>query len=1426
MESSSEKSVRLPTFDGSHAKFQIWWTRFKAYAMVYKFVEALKESAETDLPGTEDTRIDEATDIGKRQVAAKKRNAIGMAHLTMALTSEGTMGLVYKAMTTDWPNGKVHLVVAGLFKKFQPQDTITRVELRQMLNKVCMKKDEDPAKLFEQLGSIENRYNTATRQIDQEDLIAVVFDAASKEYQAVLTSEQRAKGTLLTLSDLETVMNQHWRQIKGPDTSQDSNEISLANFDGQCYKCGEKGHKADKCTKKQWKKNKQVRFKGNCNNCGRFGHKAIDCWEKEENANKRPANYKKKGSETGAAAADGNRIEFLLGNVDSGLTFPKIQKFLRDPNVWIADSAATVHSTPHDQGFRNLKKVSEDDAITVANGKTEGASKVGDLPGMICDQYGNAKGESVLTEVTHLPQGVFNLFSLTRMQMRGWTLTGNDKKITLKKDGAEVNFDIVIPTPKGAIFALYFKRHEGEINGVSTTLSSKTRMTIQQAHERLGHCHEDMVRKIAKTLDWEIVRGTLQPCAACAAAKAKQKNVIKESEHQPTTKPGERMFLDLASVKPRKDGPTTKKPNWRILVDEATQLKFSDFYDTKSGMVEPTCEKLHKWREAGKPVKYLRLDNAGENKKLQERSDSSDWKLNIEFEYTARDTPQQNHLAELGFAIIANRGRALMHKANIPELVRYKVWREAFQTATLLDGLTIVELNGINDTRFKHWGKENPKFVHHLRTWGEAGTVKLKTQGTPKVADRGVQCMFVGYALHHTGDTYRMWDPRTNRVHITRDVIWLKRMFFEKQEDDSDMAIPPFDVDSNENERAGESNNEHEESQTEQNEAEEEPIKTRTGRVVMKPTRLIEEISAIAEDNYSFQMAPTEEFYYNLSMEEKKENELSCVGAGLGGGFLNTEELHVMKYDQAMQTQDIKEWEQAVDKEHERMKGHEVWKAVPNNQVPKGAKILTTTWAMKKKANGTYRARLNARGFEQIDGVHYDSTTKAAPVVNVITIRLVLVLIIMAGWHAELVDVCGAFLHGEFGEEEKIYMEVPQGFEKHYQEGTVLLLLKTIYGLKQAAYAFWKQLLMAFHSMNYKRSKIDPCLYFQWTEEGPILWISWVDDCLCCGNKNAVMAAKREMLKRFDCDEVGELKEYIGCKIEHNKEKRFMKLTQPVLLQSFEDEFNLPDGRTPNTPAEPGSVLKSGKEEDCISSREQKIYRTGVGKLLYLAGHSRPEIANTVRELTCFVTGALPAHFKAMLRCMQYCVDKRERGLMLKPNAQWNGDSNFEFIINGESDSDFAKDETRRSVSGWATFLNGAPISTKSKMQRIVALSVTEAELIAAVSCVQDLLFEMRILESIGLKVKKPMILKVDNKGVFDLINSWSVGGRTRHIDARLNFLRELKEHGLLQVKWIPNDQNSSDLFTKNLQGPLFEKHVAIYCGEETTDSQGESVGG
>jgi hypothetical protein len=276
---------------------------------------------------------------------------------------------------------------------------------------------------------------------------------------------------------------------------------------------------------------------------------------------------KKATGEVGAKATDGgSKVEFMLCGITK-FTFPPNQDLLKDPNIWIADSAATVHTTAHKQGFHTLTEATDADSITMGNGIAEKASLVGKITGTMCNHNGMELGSATLADVVHLPTGQFNLFSLTKMTQQGWILGGNKTEIWLEKGKQRLSFDIAIPTPKGMLFAMYIHR-DLEIAGANTDVPVPA-VSIQTAHDRLAHPGEDNVRKTAKALGWTLTRGNLKPCDACASGKAKQRNVPKVSRHQPATDKNEvRIFLDLATVKSPKDGPRMTKPNWRVMVDE------------------------------------------------------------------------------------------------------------------------------------------------------------------------------------------------------------------------------------------------------------------------------------------------------------------------------------------------------------------------------------------------------------------------------------------------------------------------------------------------------------------------------------------------------------------------------------------------------------------------------------------------------------------------------------------------------------------------------------------------------------------------------------------------------------------------------------------------------------------------------------------
>jgi hypothetical protein len=169
-------------------------------------------------------------------------------------------------------------------------------------------------------------------------------------------------------------------------------------------------------------------------------------------------------------------------------------------------------------------------------------------------------------------------------------------------------------------------------------------------------------------------------------------------------------------------------------------------------------------------------------------------------------------------------------------------------------------------------------------------------------------------------------------------------------------------------------------------------------------------------------------------------------------------------------------------------------------------------------------------------------------------------------------------------------------------------------------------------------------------------------------------------------------------------------------------------------------------------------------------------MAYAVRDLSRFNTKSSEDHMTALPRAMSYAVNSPKRGVTLAPQGEWIGDPAYEFQLTGMADASYQPyEDAAVSVGGHAVFLNNAPIVEKSKIQQATTLSVTEAEVISGTDFAQDMTFAMRVLESIGLRVKKPMVLHIDNKGDVDDANNWSTDGRLRHAVIRLSFFGNSK---------------------------------------------------
>ena len=190
------------------------------------------------------------------------------------------------------------------------------------------------------------------------------------------------------------------------------------------------------------------------------------------------------------------------------------------------------------------------------------------------------------------------------------------------------------------------------------------------------------------------------------------------------------------------------------------------------------------------------------------------------------------------------------------------------------------------------------------------------------------------------------------------------------------------------------------------------------------------------------------------------------------------------------------------------MKDYKVWKIIKIQDKPEDKTLVKNKWVFEIKRSGRFRARLVACGYSQIPGT--DFTESHSPVINEVTVRILIIFEMVYKMKSKLVDIETAFLHGEFNQGEEVYMLIPEGLKAKDDE--CLELLKTIYGLVQAARAFFLKLGEVLKKIGFTQSAADPCLFIKRDKFGTVFMATWVDDSYCLGNEEAL----REMIKALE----------------------------------------------------------------------------------------------------------------------------------------------------------------------------------------------------------------------------------------------------------------------------------------------------------------------
>lgn len=451
-------------------------------------------------------------------------------------------------------------------------------------------------------------------------------------------------------------------------------------------------------------------------------------------------------------------------------------------------------------------------------------------------------------------------------------------------------------------------------------------------------------------------------------------------------------------------------------------------------------------------------------------------------------------------------------------------------------------------------------------------------------------------------------------------------------------------------------------------------------------------------------------------------------------------------------------------------------------------------WIFKKKfrADGSlerFKARCTAKGYTQREGVDYHETF--APTPRSETGRIMLVLAHQFGWHRKQGDVPTAFLNPDLDID--LYMELPQGFER---DGYTIQLRKGLYGLKQAA-ALWyddARATLAKHGLHPTTSDI--CLYTN--KQKDTFALMYVDDFQILGPNirkiNALMYAlhKKYKLKTVNTDL------FLGIHIV-NPNPDTLVLSQGRYARALIDRHNLKDCRPASSPLD---HLMEPSEEKCIQQQKTE-YNSIVGGLQFLANNTRPDIAFAVNHLARFLINPSLEHLHAARRVIKYIAKDPDQGLTYTR-------SKANPLLEAYSDADFAAETSgSRSTSGSIIMLLNGPISWRSKLQKEVVLSTTEAEYLAATETCRELQWIKSLLEELGLGNRidgaKCTRLLIDNQSAISLIKNHDNHKRSKHIALRNNYCKDQYEKGYIKAEYIPSSKQLADSLTK-VKSPVILK--------------------
>jgi len=456
-----------------------------------------------------------------------------------------------------------------------------------------------------------------------------------------------------------------------------------------------------------------------------------------------------------------------------------------------------------------------------------------------------------------------------------------------------------------------------------------------------------------------------------------------------------------------------------------------------------------------------------------------------------------------------------------------------------------------------------------------------------------------------------------------------------------------------------------------------------------------------------------------------------------------------------------------------------------------------------------YKARLVARGDSQ-RASDYGKTY--APTPQVSSIRLAAAFSLQRKWRALQLDVKTAFLQSDLPENERIWMLPPKGDE--INAGFIYMLLKSIYGLRQAAYLWNEDISKVLQKEGFEFLDADNCIYTHRDKNGEIVCVIalHVDDMLLVAPDDLREKFAARLKANYTMTE-SPARWFLKMKIQYADDMSSLSLSQPDYASEIVRSVGMEGCNTVTTPMD--SILTEGSDipwtEEESKFMEDVDYGSAVGMLSHYSLMTRPDLAQAVGQVQRFASNPRRHHWRAVQRIVKYVAGTMNYGLLFRRSEGAEG-------VVGYADSDHASDlDDRKSTSGYLFTYMGAAVSWKSKKQPgRAARSTAEAELNALDQAVREALWLGKMCKGLDIgssyneQGHPTMLIYEDNEACWNIANGSRWSAETKHVDVKYFACRDDVRHHRVEIHRIATDENPADLFTKPLKRIKFEKFRAM----------------